>query len=86
MMGHAQCMRSRGCCAQLAFRLRSTSVAVRPAYMATKAFKVQDVDAGHEYVEAYVTFIHSVDGMYEAAMNPASGQYPEGATVPYENK
>jgi len=54
--------------------------------MATKAFKVQDVDAGREYIEAYVTYIHYIEGMYEAAKNPVSGHYPEGAAVPHENK
>ena len=54
--------------------------------MAAKSFKVQDVDAGREYIEAYVTYIHYVEGMYEAAMNPASGHYPEGATVPHDDK
>lgn len=50
--------------------------------MAAKSFKVQDVGAGREYIEAYVTYIHYVEGVYEAAMSPASGHYPEGATVP----
>jgi hypothetical protein len=54
--------------------------------MMTKTFKAQDVGAGREHIEAYVTFIHYVEGMYEAAMNPASGHYPEGATVPHEDK
>lgn len=54
--------------------------------MTTKTFKAQDVGAGREHIEAYVTFIHYVEGMYEAAMNPASGHYPEGATVPHEDK
>lgn len=54
--------------------------------MAAKSFKVQDVGAGREYIEAYVTYVHYVEGMYEAAMNPASGHYPEGATVPHEDK
>lgn len=54
--------------------------------MAAKSFKVKDVGAGREYIEAYVTYIHYVEGMYEAAMNPASGHYPEGATVPHEDK
>lgn len=54
--------------------------------MAAKAFKVQDVDAGREYIEAYVTYIHYVEGLYEAAMNPASGHYSEGAAVPHEDK
>lgn len=54
--------------------------------MTTKTFKAQDVSAGREHIEAYVTFIHYVEGMYEAAMNPASGHYPEGTTVPHEDK
>jgi hypothetical protein len=54
--------------------------------MAAKSFKTQDVDAGRAYIEAYVTYIHYVDGMYEAAMNPASGHYPEGTTVPHLDK
>ncbi len=54
--------------------------------MAAKSFKAQDVDAGREYIEAYVTYIHYVEGMYEAAMSPASGHYPENATVPHEGK
>jgi hypothetical protein len=54
--------------------------------MAAKSFNVQDVAAGREYIEAYVTFVHYVEGMYEAAMNPATGHYPEGATVPHKEK
>ena len=54
--------------------------------MATKAFKPQDVGAGREYVEAYVTFIHYGERMYEAAMNPAPGHYPEEATASHEDK
>jgi hypothetical protein len=54
--------------------------------MSAKSFKVQDVGAGREYIEAYVTYIHYVEGMYEAAMSPASGHYPEGAAVPHEDK
>lgn len=54
--------------------------------MAAKSFKVQDVGAGREYIEAYVTYIHYVEGMYEAAMNPAAGHYPEGASAPREDK
>lgn len=46
--------------------------------MATKDFKTQDIDAGREYVESYVTFIHFVEGMYEAATRPVQGHYPEG--------
>jgi len=45
--------------------------------MAAKDFKAQDIDAGRWYVERYVTFIHYVEGMYEAATRPVSGHYPE---------
>jgi len=44
-----------------------------------KAFRVQDVDAGREYVETYVTFIHYVEGLYEAATRRVGGHYPEPA-------
>jgi hypothetical protein len=54
--------------------------------MAAKSFEVDDVDAGREYIEAYVSYIHYVEGMYEAAMSPASGHYPESATVSHEGK
>ncbi|MFA5700362.1 MAG: DUF6448 family protein [Desulfuromonas sp.] len=49
--------------------------------MAAKSFKVQDVSAGREYIEAYVPFIHYVEGIYEATINPATGHYPEEATA-----
>ena len=42
-----------------------------------KTFAAQDVDAGREYVEAYVTFIHYVEGVYEAATRRVEGHYPE---------
>jgi hypothetical protein len=53
---------------------------------AAKAFKVEDLEAGREYIEAYVTFIHYVEGLYEAAANTASGHYPEGQAMPHEAK
>ena len=46
-----------------------------------KAFRVQDVDAGREYVETYVTFIHYVEGLYEAATRRVEGHYPEPAKL-----
>ena len=54
--------------------------------MAAKDFKVQDVDAGREYVERYVTFIHYVEGMFEAATRPVSGHYPESGGEAHEQK
>jgi hypothetical protein len=51
-----------------------------------KAFEVKDVDAGREYVETYVTFIHYVEGLYEAATRRAEGHYPESAAVSNHEK
>jgi hypothetical protein len=42
-----------------------------------KKFKKDDVEAGREYIEAYVSYIHYVEQAYEAAKNPAHGHYPE---------
>jgi hypothetical protein len=54
--------------------------------MATKDFTTQDIDAGREYVESYVTFIHFVEGMYEAATRPVKGHYPEGTEGSHQMK
>lgn len=54
--------------------------------MAAKNFKIQDIDAGREYVERYVTFIHYVEGMYETATRPVKGHYPEGAEGSHQEK
>jgi Family of unknown function (DUF6448) len=50
-------------------RMRSGLLDRLKKTMAAKSFKVQDVTAGREYVKAYVTYIHYVEGIYEAAMN-----------------
>jgi hypothetical protein len=39
-------------------------------------FKKDDVDAGREFVEAYVIYIHYVEGLYEAANKGAHGHSP----------
>lgn len=54
--------------------------------MAARSFRVEDVAAGREYIAAYVTYIHYVEGLYEAAMNPASGHYPEAPAGPHKDK
>lgn len=41
--------------------------------MAAKSCDEQDVEAGREYVEAYVKYVHYVEGLYEAASNDMSG-------------
>ncbi len=45
--------------------------------MAKKNFKKDDVEAGRKYIEAYVIFIHYVEGLYEAAKEAVHGHYPE---------
>src|SRR5512146_3414929 len=42
-----------------------------------KNFAADDVAAGREFVESYVTYIHYVEGLYEAAAKPITGHYPE---------
>jgi hypothetical protein len=42
-----------------------------------KDFDRGDVSAGREYVEAYVVFIHYVEGLYEAAKSGAHGHFLE---------
>jgi hypothetical protein len=51
-----------------------------------KAFRADDVDAGRKYVEAYVTFIHYVEGVYESAIRRVDGHYPESAPVAHEEQ
>ena len=54
--------------------------------VATKKFDKNDVEAGREHVEAYVTFVHYVEGLYEAAKGPAEGHLheAEAAAIPKE--
>jgi hypothetical protein len=42
-----------------------------------RGYDPSDVEAGREYVEAYVSFIHYAERIYEAAVLPAEGHYPE---------
>jgi hypothetical protein len=52
----------------------------------TRKFGSRDVDAGREYVEKYVAFIHYAEGMYEAATRRVEGHYPEGDAGAHEKK
>jgi hypothetical protein len=45
--------------------------------MTEKTFNKDDVVAGREYIETYVTFIHYVERLYEASKAPSHGHYPE---------
>ena len=49
--------------------------------MATRDFKSQDVDAGREHVERYVTFIHYVEGVHQAALGAQPSHPGEGAAA-----
>ena len=42
-----------------------------------KDFRPDDVAAGRRYVQAYVPYVHYVEGLWEAATKPARGHYPE---------
>jgi Family of unknown function (DUF6448) len=45
--------------------------------IARKNFSKDDVEAGRQYVKAYVELIHYVEHLYEAAKNPAHGHFDE---------
>ena len=40
-------------------------------------FDKNDLDAGREYVKAYVDFVHYVERLYEEAPNPVHGHFQE---------
>jgi hypothetical protein len=40
-------------------------------------YSAADVEAGRDYVRAYVTFIHYVERAYEAASQPLAGHFPD---------
>ena len=42
-----------------------------------KKFAPNDVAAGREYIEAYVTYIHYVERLYEASEKQSGGHYAE---------
>lgn len=42
-------------------------------------FAPNDVAAGRRYVEAYVPYVHYVEGLWEAATKSAKGHYSEPA-------
>lgn len=45
--------------------------------MKARNYSRADVEAGREYVRAYVTFIHYVERAYEAASEPVAGHFPD---------
>ena len=61
--------------------LRSMFVNVRPPHfketIAAKAFRVEDIAGGREYMKTYVEFIHYVERLYEAMTTSALGHFDE---------
>lgn len=47
------------------------------AALSKRRFQPDDVQGGRAYVEAYVSFVHYVEHLYEAARRRAEGHYPE---------
>ncbi len=47
------------------------------AALSKKRFQPNDVQGGRGYVEAYVSLVHYVEHLYEAAKQRAAGHYPE---------
>lgn len=45
---------------------------------AARDYSPENVNAGREFVEAYVAFIHYAERAYEAAHHAAEGHFPEG--------
>jgi hypothetical protein len=51
------------------------------AAMSQKKFAPNDVTAGRRYVEAYVPYVHYVEGLWEAATKSVKGHSPEPAAA-----
>lgn len=49
------------------------------AAMSRREFVPNDVASGRRYVKAYVSYVHYVEGLWEAAAKSAKGHYPEPA-------
>jgi hypothetical protein len=50
--------------------------------LSQKDFDKNSVEAGREFVKAYVEYIHCVEAIYERAMGPVHGHYPEEHASP----
>ena len=46
-----------------------------------QAYNKDNVEAGREYIETYVMFIHYVEALYQASQSPAKGHFSEGEQV-----
>jgi Family of unknown function (DUF6448) len=51
-----------------------------------KDFDKNDVDAGRNFVNAYVEYIHCVEALYRQATSPVHGHYQEGGQTAHEHE
>jgi hypothetical protein len=50
-----------------------------------KDFDKKNVEAGREFVKAYVEYIHCVEALYETATHPTHGHYDDTEKIPPHN-
>ena len=53
--------------------------------MSKKNFNKDNVEAGRQYVGAYVEYIHYVERIYDATKDPAHGHYPEAGAAAHKD-
>ena len=53
--------------------------------MSKKNFTKDNVEAGRQYVGAYVEYIHYVERIYDATKDPAHGHYPEAGGAAHKD-
>lgn len=51
-----------------------------------KDFDENNIEAGREYVKAYVVLVHYVKRLYDSALDPADGHFPEAASAGMHNE
>jgi len=54
--------------------------------LAKKNFDANDVEAGREFVKAYVEYIHCVEALHEQATRSVHGHFHKAAPVHHENR
>jgi hypothetical protein len=53
--------------------------------MRTRNYATSDVESGREFVRAYVTFMHYVEGVYQAAHEPVAGHQSDGGQASHKH-
>ena len=71
-----------------AFAAKEAEQGVRARFrdlQSKRKFRSDDLTAGRQYVASYVSFVHYVEGLHEAAVSGAQGHYPEGQSAPADH-